>query len=170
MYIIGGIAIGAILLFLILFKLMWRVAEPNEALIISGRRHTHATKGIEDSLGFKIITGKGTLVARVRLPVMGICPLVAVLRVLVAIIGWPATFEALIGRGGIGASVAVVTAGNRHDPLLRRTAGHGSLDPGARRPASGAWESIDTDAALRCGLGPGTLLACSASTATPSLR
>ncbi len=61
MYIIGGIALGAILLFLILFKLMWRVAEPNEALIISGLRHNHATDDIEDSLGFKIITGKGTL-------------------------------------------------------------------------------------------------------------
>jgi uncharacterized membrane protein YqiK len=37
------------------------VAEPNEALIISGIRHSHATDSIEDSLGFKIITGKGTL-------------------------------------------------------------------------------------------------------------
>ncbi|MDQ6697244.1 MAG: SPFH domain-containing protein [Actinomycetota bacterium] len=61
MYIIGGIVVGAILLALILFKLMWRVAEPNEALIISGLRHNHATDDIEDSLGFKIITGKGTL-------------------------------------------------------------------------------------------------------------
>jgi flotillin len=61
MYIVGGIVVGAILFALILFKLMWRVAEPNEALIISGLRHNHATDDIEDSLGFKIITGKGTL-------------------------------------------------------------------------------------------------------------
>ncbi len=60
MYIIGGIALGVVLLVVILFKLMWRVAEPNEALIISGLRHNHATDDIEDSLGFKIITGKGT--------------------------------------------------------------------------------------------------------------
>ncbi len=38
------------------------MAEPNEALIISGLRHQHATDDIEDSLGFKIVTGKGTLV------------------------------------------------------------------------------------------------------------
>jgi len=62
MYIIGGIALGVILLLFILFKLMWRVAEPNEALIISGLRHNHATDEIEDSLGFKIVTGKGTAV------------------------------------------------------------------------------------------------------------
>ena len=61
MYIIGGIVLAAILLVFIVFKLMWRVAEPNEALIISGLRHSHATDSIEDSLGFKIITGKGTL-------------------------------------------------------------------------------------------------------------
>ena len=41
---------------------MWRVAEPNEALIISGLRHQNTTDALEESLGFKIITGKGTLV------------------------------------------------------------------------------------------------------------
>src|SRR3954451_12725204 len=41
---------------------MWRVAEPNEALIISGLRHNHATDNVEDSLGFKIVTGKGVAV------------------------------------------------------------------------------------------------------------
>ncbi len=62
---IGG---GALLLLIVLFKLMWRVAEPNEALIISGLR-TDNPKAIgaaaDDpsvSLGFKIVTGKGTLV------------------------------------------------------------------------------------------------------------
>ena len=42
---------------------MWRVAEPNEALIISGlRRSTPRDDGRSESLGFKIVTGKGTLV------------------------------------------------------------------------------------------------------------
>ena len=49
---------------IIIFKLMWRVAEPNEALIISGiKRGSGATAvDVHESLGFKIITGKGTLV------------------------------------------------------------------------------------------------------------
>src|SRR6476661_7334476 len=52
----------AIIFTIVLFKTMWRVAEPNEALIISGLRHQHATNEIEDSLGFKIVTGKGTMI------------------------------------------------------------------------------------------------------------
>ena len=61
---IGG---GALLLLVVLFKLMWRVAEPNEALIISGLRtdnpETVATNDEHEvNLGFKIVTGKGTLV------------------------------------------------------------------------------------------------------------
>ena len=51
------VAIAAI----VLFRMMWRVAEPNEALIISGLHHKrHPEFG--DSLGFKIVTGTGTLV------------------------------------------------------------------------------------------------------------
>src|SRR5215216_1183644 len=48
----------------VIFKLMWRVAEPNEALIISGlKRGAGATAiDVHESLGFKIVTGKGTLV------------------------------------------------------------------------------------------------------------
>src|SRR3954466_470747 len=59
-----GIAIGflAVVVFLfIVFKAMWRVAEPNEALVISGLRE-RSPEGVSESLGFKIITGKGTLV------------------------------------------------------------------------------------------------------------
>src|SRR5437660_920130 len=60
--VIGAAVVGAFLLGFILFKLMWRVAEPNEALIISGlRQHTTADE-VGESLGFKIVTGKGTLV------------------------------------------------------------------------------------------------------------
>src|SRR5688572_5461699 len=62
-----AIAGGALLLLVVLFKLMWRVAEPNEALIISGLRTDNPdTAGVADehevNLGFKIVTGKGTLV------------------------------------------------------------------------------------------------------------
>jgi flotillin len=54
---------GALLTVLfILFRLMWRVAEPNEALIISGFRKDRPTDAVGESLGFKIVTGKGTLV------------------------------------------------------------------------------------------------------------
>lgn len=62
LYVIGGIAIGALVVIVIIFKAMWRVAEPNEALIISGLRHQAAPEAVEASLGFKIVTGKGTLV------------------------------------------------------------------------------------------------------------
>jgi flotillin len=55
------IAAVAVVVAIIIFKSMWRVAEPNEALVISGWRHD-APEGVEQSLGFKIVTGKGTLV------------------------------------------------------------------------------------------------------------
>jgi uncharacterized membrane protein YqiK len=58
------IGAGALVLLILIFKLMWRVAEPNEALIISGLR-TDNPAGTDEamaSLGFKIVTGKGTLV------------------------------------------------------------------------------------------------------------
>ncbi|HSR26578.1 MAG TPA: SPFH domain-containing protein [Candidatus Eisenbacteria bacterium] len=53
-------AVIAILLIVLVFRSMWRIAEPNEALIISGRAHRQ--KGMDHSLGFKIATGGGTLV------------------------------------------------------------------------------------------------------------
>src|SRR5262245_66493245 len=62
----GAIIAVAILIVLVLiivvgmFRSMWRIGEPNEALIISGRAHRN--KGLEQSLGFKITTGRGTLV------------------------------------------------------------------------------------------------------------
>src|SRR5215213_8805251 len=52
----------AVVLVIVIFKLMWRVAEPNEAMIISGLKKDNETAELHDSLGFKIITGKGTLV------------------------------------------------------------------------------------------------------------
>ncbi len=59
-----AIGAGALILLITLFKLMWRVAEPNEALIISGLKTDNpaGTDAAMASLGFKIVTGKGTLV------------------------------------------------------------------------------------------------------------
>src|SRR5690348_5299078 len=42
--------------------LMYRVAEPNEALIISGWRAHHGPEGDAAGLGFKIVVGKGAFV------------------------------------------------------------------------------------------------------------
>jgi flotillin len=58
--IVVGLAVAAILLVVLIFRSMWRIAEPNEALIISGR--AHRPRGDEHGLGFKIATGGGTLV------------------------------------------------------------------------------------------------------------
>lgn len=56
----AGIVLAAIIVLVGLFKLMWRVAEPNEALVISGS--AHKTEGLGEGMGFRIVTGRGTLV------------------------------------------------------------------------------------------------------------
>jgi uncharacterized membrane protein YqiK len=58
---IAGAAVVVLFVLFVLLRALWRVAEPNEALIISGlgARFAHGT---EDSMGFKIVTGKGALV------------------------------------------------------------------------------------------------------------
>ncbi|MFJ3787920.1 flotillin family protein [Kitasatospora sp. NPDC090091] len=60
LYVIIGAVVAVLLVGITLFKLMWRVAEPNEALIISGSKHR--TEGVGDGLGFRIVTGRGTFV------------------------------------------------------------------------------------------------------------
>ncbi|MEU6231705.1 SPFH domain-containing protein [Kitasatospora sp. NPDC047058] len=60
LYVIAGAVAAVLLMGVTLFKLMWRVAEPNEALIISGSKHR--TEGVGDGLGFRIVTGRGTFV------------------------------------------------------------------------------------------------------------
>ncbi len=55
------VVIVAVVVLIALFRAMWRVAEPNEALVISGLHHKPVDHTGE-SLGFKIITGRGTLV------------------------------------------------------------------------------------------------------------
>jgi flotillin len=59
---IGASVVALLVVLFVLFKLMWRVAEPNEALVISGLREHPEVEGVGESLGFKIVTGKGTLV------------------------------------------------------------------------------------------------------------
>ncbi|WP_189145816.1 SPFH domain-containing protein [Streptomyces lacrimifluminis] len=58
--VVAGAAVVAVLVLIGVFKMMWRVAEPNEALIISGSKHR--TEGLEEGMGFRIVTGRGTLV------------------------------------------------------------------------------------------------------------
>lgn len=58
--ILAGIIVACFIVAILVFKLMWRVAEPNQALLISGARHR--TEGIDEGLGFRIITGRGALV------------------------------------------------------------------------------------------------------------
>lgn len=60
--IVVGAVIAGIVVLALLLKSLWRVAEPNEALIISGFRAHSSPGDVADSLGFKIVTGKGTLV------------------------------------------------------------------------------------------------------------
>src|SRR5215472_12717623 len=57
--IVAGLVVAAILLLVLIFRSMWRIAEPNEALIISGL--AHRPRGDGHGLGFKIVTGRGTL-------------------------------------------------------------------------------------------------------------
>jgi flotillin len=52
---------AGIVLLAVLFKLTWRVAEPNEAMIISGLSSRSGPQGVGESLGFRIVTGRGTI-------------------------------------------------------------------------------------------------------------
>ncbi|MDX2604987.1 SPFH domain-containing protein [Streptomyces caniscabiei] len=58
--IIAGATAAVAVVLIALFKLMWRVAEPNEALIISGSKHK--MEGLTEGMNFRIVTGRGTLV------------------------------------------------------------------------------------------------------------
>lgn len=58
--IMAGVVVGAVVVLIAVFKMMWRVAEPNEALIISGSHHKN--EGLGEGMGFRIVTGRGTLV------------------------------------------------------------------------------------------------------------
>ena len=51
-----AVVIGAIVVLAVIFKLVWRTAGPNEALVISG------LGAAAESPGFRVATGKGTMV------------------------------------------------------------------------------------------------------------
>lgn len=46
----------------LLFRLAWRVAEPDEALIVSGFRTGDRPDGVGESMGFRIVTGRGCMI------------------------------------------------------------------------------------------------------------
>ena len=55
-----GIIVVAVIAVLLLFRLSWRIAEPDEALIISGFRAGPADP--TGAMGFRIVTGRGAFV------------------------------------------------------------------------------------------------------------
>jgi uncharacterized membrane protein YqiK len=57
--VLAGIIVVAVLVVMLLFRVVWRVAEPNQALIISGLGAHGVNGDTAESLGFKIVTGKG---------------------------------------------------------------------------------------------------------------
>jgi flotillin len=61
-YLFVAIAFGALVVIVLAFRAIWKVAEPNEALIISGLGARGENADTAESLGFKIVTGKGKLV------------------------------------------------------------------------------------------------------------
>ena len=59
--VVGGIVL-AVLLLIVLFRLSWRIAEPDEALIISGFGARGNAPSVGESMGFRIVTGRGAFV------------------------------------------------------------------------------------------------------------
>ena len=62
-YVILGIIIGGLVILVLLFRSAWRVAEPDEALIVSGFRTSQRPESVGESMGFRIVIGRGCLVA-----------------------------------------------------------------------------------------------------------
>lgn len=60
--ILVGAGVVAVLFIVALFKISWRIAEPDEALIISGFGAGAHHEGVGESMGFRIVTGRGSLV------------------------------------------------------------------------------------------------------------
>src|SRR3989449_11041158 len=60
--ILVGSVVAVLIVLFVLFRLSWRVAEPDEALVISGLRASGRPDGTGESMGFGIVTGRGTLV------------------------------------------------------------------------------------------------------------
>jgi flotillin len=52
-----------LILFIIMFRSIWKIAEPDEALVISGISRGHSAGGVAgESMRFKIVTGGGAMV------------------------------------------------------------------------------------------------------------
>jgi uncharacterized membrane protein YqiK len=60
--IITAVVVVALLVVILAFKAIWKVAEPNEALIISGLGAHGDDTGTSGQRGFKIVVGRGTFV------------------------------------------------------------------------------------------------------------
>src|SRR3954452_5467718 len=61
--VIGLITLIVIIVLLVIaFRQSWRVAEPDEALIISGFRSAGPPQGAGENMGFRIVTGRGAFV------------------------------------------------------------------------------------------------------------
>jgi uncharacterized membrane protein YqiK len=60
--IVAAIAVLVVFVLVVLFRTSWRIAEPDEALIISGFRSSGAGDGAGGRMGFRIVTGRGALV------------------------------------------------------------------------------------------------------------
>jgi len=56
------VVVVVLLALTLLFRSSWRVAEPDEALIISGLRASGRPVGTGESMGFNIVTGRGALI------------------------------------------------------------------------------------------------------------
>jgi flotillin len=60
--VLGVLVLGLLVVLVFAFKAIWRVAEPNEALIISGLGAHGEASTDSDQRGFKIVVGRGTFV------------------------------------------------------------------------------------------------------------
>ncbi|MEA2645443.1 MAG: flotillin [Chloroflexota bacterium] len=60
--IVAGLVVAVVIVAALLFRVAWRVAEPDEALIISGFRTGDRPDGVGESMGFRIVTGRGCLI------------------------------------------------------------------------------------------------------------
>ena len=62
LYVAIGAIVVAVVFLILLFRLSWRIAEPDEALIISGFRSRGSMDGPGGKMGFRIVTGRGAFV------------------------------------------------------------------------------------------------------------
>jgi uncharacterized membrane protein YqiK len=59
-YVLAGVVVVVLLVGVALFRAMWKVPEPNQALLVSGRRHKQEAGDAD--FGFRIVVGSAVLV------------------------------------------------------------------------------------------------------------